>query len=62
MIPAESLVKELSSFLKNNPRIDSKIKQGRNHQFFFSDQPYNLDKISRLCLGQKIKPIIHDPF
>lgn len=60
--PAESLAKELSSFLKDNFQIASKIKQGHNHRFFFSDEPYNLEKISRLCLNRKIKPTINDPF
>jgi glutamate racemase len=56
--PAESLVKELRLFLNDNSQVSSKIKKGRNHQFFFSDQPYNLKKISKLCLGQEIKPKI----
>ncbi|PIR72631.1 MAG: glutamate racemase [Candidatus Nealsonbacteria bacterium CG10_big_fil_rev_8_21_14_0_10_36_24] len=60
--PARSLVKELKLFLKNNPKIVSQVKKGRNHQFFFSDQPYNLEKISHFCLNKKIKPIIKDPF
>jgi len=56
--PAESLAKELSFFLKDNIQIASKITKGKKHQFFFSDQPYNLKKISKLCLNQEIKPII----
>ena len=52
--PAESLVKELALFLENNPRIASQIKKGDNHQFFFSDEPYNFKKISKLCLGREI--------
>ncbi len=60
--PAESLARELKLFLKNNPQIASKIKKGKNHKFFFSDEPYNLEKISRLCFNKKIKPIIKDPF
>ena len=60
--PAESLAKELKLFLNDNLQIASKIKKGKNHQFFFSDEPYNLEKISRLCLNQKIKPKIIDPF
>lgn len=60
--PAESLAQELKLFLNDNSQIASKIKQGKNHQFFFSDQPYNLKKISRLCLGQEINPKIIAPF
>lgn len=59
--PAESLAKELKLFLEKNPQITFKGK-GKNHQFFFSDEPYNLEKISKLCLNQKIQPIIKDPF
>lgn len=60
--PAESLAKEVKLFLKNNLEIASQIKKGRNHRFFFSDQPYNLGKISHLCFKQKIKAKIIDPF
>jgi len=60
--PAESLAKELKLFLKDNLQIASQIKKGKNHQFFFSDQPYNLEKISHLCFDRQIKPIIKDPF
>ena len=56
--PAESLAKELKLFLNDNPQIAFKIKQGKNHKFFFSDEPYNLKKISKLCLDQEIKPKI----
>lgn len=60
--PAESLAKELKNYLKNNPRIASKIKKGKRHQFFFSDEPYNFEKISRLCFKKKIKAEVKDPF
>lgn len=60
--PAQSLAKELSSFLRVNQKIASKIKKGKEHRFFFSDKPYNLGKISRLCLGREIKAKIEDPF
>lgn len=60
--PAESLARELKLFLKNNPQIASKIKKGKNHQFFFSDEPYNLKKISGLCFHQEIKIKVMDPF
>lgn len=56
--PAKSLAKRLKLFLKDNNII---LEKGE-HEFFFSDKPYNLDKISKLCLKQKIKPIINDPF
>jgi len=58
--PAESLAKELSFFLKDNGQID--LKRGNKHQFFFSDTPYHLDKISHMCFNRKIRPIIKDPF
>ncbi len=60
--PAKSLAKELKLFLKENPEISSKIKKGKKHQFFFSDQPYNFKKISRICFGKEVKAIINDPF
>ena len=60
--PAESLAKELKIFLKNNPKIEKQIKKDKNHQFFFSDEPYNFSEISHLCFNRKIKPIIKDPF
>lgn len=60
--PAKSLVKELKEFLDNNPEIKNRIKKGTNHKFFFSDEPYNFKKISRLCLKKKIRPKIMDPF
>ncbi len=60
--PAESLAKELKSFLENNPKIDSQLKKGKNHQFFFSDEPYNLEKISQLCFNKDIKIKVKDPF
>jgi len=60
--PAKSLARELKNFLKNNPVVEKQIKKGNAHRFFFSDQPYNLEKISRMCFNKKIKPIIKDPF
>lgn len=58
--PAKSLAKELKLFLENNP-IFAKVSTGK-HQFFFSDEPYNLDRISQLCFKEKIKSTIKDPF
>ena len=61
--PAESLVKSIKLFFKNNPDVALKIKKGKNHQFYFSDEPYNFNKISMICLKEKINPrIIKDPF
>ncbi len=56
--PAESLARELKIFLDDNPQIEKEIKKGSNHEFFFSDQPYNLKRISKLCLKEEIKPKI----
>jgi len=60
--PAESAAKEIREFLKENSKIESKIKKGKNHYFFFSDEPYNFEKISHLCFNKKIKIKINDPF
>jgi hypothetical protein len=38
------------------------MKKGSAHEFYFSDKPYNLEKITKLCLNKKINPIIKDPF
>jgi glutamate racemase len=55
--PAESLAKEMAE------RIDGKRgKHKGEHSFYFSDEPYNLDKISQLCFKKKIKGKIGDPF
>lgn len=53
--PAKSLAKELKACVLS-------CKKGASHQFYFSDEPYNLDKISHLCFNRKIKAKIHDPF
>ena len=60
--PAESLAKEIKKYLKQNVEIEKEIKKGNNHEFFFSDEPYNLEKISNFCFNKKINPIIGDPF
>lgn len=57
--PAESLAKEVKMFLNN---AKNKAKKGSEHSFFFSDEPYNLQKISRMCFNKKITPIVNDPF
>jgi glutamate racemase len=60
--PAEILTREIKKYLKDNPKVEAKIKKGRTHKFFFSDEPYNLEKISYLCFNKKINPIVKDPF
>jgi len=60
--PAESIVSELKDFIQKNPKINAKIKKGKNHKFFFSDEPYNFEKISHLCFNKKIDITIKDPF
>jgi len=60
--PAESAAKEIKKFLAGNPAIEKTIKRGGGHQFFFSDEPYNLDKISQICFNKKVKAKINDPF
>jgi len=37
------------------PILAKKTKKWSAHQFFFSDEPYNLEKISHLCFNKKIK-------
>jgi len=56
--PAEALAKEVCTYIDNN-RI--KLKTGKS-EFYFSDTPYNLTKISQLCFSKKIIPIVKDPF
>jgi glutamate racemase len=56
--PAKILAKKLAAFVSSE---DIKLKSGKN-EFYFSDTPYNLDKISKLVLNKKINPIINDPF
>ena len=60
--PAESTAKEIKKYLDENFAVDKKIKRGSDNKFFFSDEPYNLEKISHLCFRKKIKPIVNDPF
>lgn len=60
--PAESLAKSVKTYLDKNLKIKDQIKKGKKHNFFFSDQPYNLEKISHFCFKKKIKPIVKDPF
>ena len=58
--PAEALAKKVKDYIKENPNI--KPMKGGEHKFYFSDEPYNLEKISHLCFNKKIEPIINDPF
>ena len=60
--PAESLAREVKKYLDDNPAVTKKIKKGSEHKFFFSDEPYNLEKISHLCFSKRITPIVKDPF
>jgi glutamate racemase len=60
--PAEILAQKIKKYLEENPNIAKKIKKGSKHKFFFSDEPYNLEKIGRLCLNKKIIPIVKEPF
>jgi glutamate racemase len=60
--PAESLAKEIKKYLDGNIGITEKIKKGTDHKFYFSDEPYNLEKISHMCFNKKINPIVKDPF
>lgn len=60
--PAEIVAKEIKNYLAFNPDTAKKIKRGEDHKFFFSDEPYNLEKISHLCFNKKINPIVNDPF
>jgi len=60
--PAEALAKELKNYFKQNKDIEAKAKKGSDHKFYFSDEPYNLEKISHLCFNKKINPTVNDPF
>lgn len=60
--PAISVAKEIKTYLEDNPQFASKLKKGDKHQFFFSDEPYNLKKISNLVFRKDIKAIVKDPF
>jgi len=60
--PAKAIIKDLKKYLEENTKIGERIKKGFDHKFYFSDEPYNFGKISRLCFNKKIKPKIIDPF
>jgi glutamate racemase len=60
--PAESAAKQVKKYLEEHQDLAKKIKKGNNHKFFFSDKPYDLEKINHLCFKKKINPIIKDPF
>jgi len=57
--PAEILAGQVKKYIEENK---IKMKKGSGHKFFFSDEPYNLEKISHLCFNKKITPIVKDPF
>ena len=59
--PAESLAKELKASLKKVSESGPK-KSDKDHLFFFSDEPYNLKKISHLCFQKHIEVKVEDPF
>ena len=56
--PAYDLSLEFREKIKNDRKFSSLFKKGKNHQFFVSDNPYNFQIMSRLCLGIKINPKI----
>lgn len=70
--PAEAIAKNLKEFLEKNPAISEGMRRGPSfakasagqvdHKFYFSDEPYNFDKICHLCFNKKIEPKILDPF
>ncbi len=60
--PSRELVFELRRFLKNNHQIEKKLTKSNNHIFFFSDIPYNLEKISNHYFKRKINPVIKKLF
>lgn len=52
--PARDLVGDFKNFLQNNKKVELKLKKNKNHYFFFSDQPYNFNRLSQLCLRREI--------
>lgn len=60
--PAKIVAQKIKKYLEDNKALANEIKKGSDHQFYFSDSPYNLEKISRLALSKKINPIVNDPF
>lgn len=58
--PAESLASQLQVFLEENSSFQNK-SSGKKNEFYFSDKPYNLKKISRICFPEEIKPTIVKP-
>ncbi len=60
--PAEILAKQVKTYLEENPFLVKKMKKGSQHKFFFSDEPYNIEKISQLCFNKKINFIVKNPF
>ena len=60
--PAECLGEEIKDFFKKNKEIEKSLKKGKNHKFYFSDEPYNFKKISKLCFKKSIEIKVKDPF
>lgn len=60
--PAKSTAVAIKKFLEENMHLQKTMKKGIGHKFFFSDEPYSLEKISQTCFGKKIKAEINDPF
>jgi glutamate racemase len=60
--PASAIISNLRNYLKNNPGIIKKVKKNPTHNFYFSDQPYNFEKISHICFKKELKIKINDPF
>lgn len=51
--PAENLVKNFKKFLGKNRKIKSQLKK-KYHQFFFSDEPYNIKILNKISLNKEI--------
>lgn len=60
--PAEIVAKKIKEYLQANPGIDKKTKKKNNYKFYFSSQPYNLEKMNKLSLNKKIDVKVKDPF
>lgn len=58
--PASALAKSLRQYIESS--ADVKVVKGDKHRFYFSDEPYNFEKISHLCFNKKLKIKIEDPF
>ena len=59
--PAEAAAVSIGSFLKDHLELDRQMAKGKS-LFYFSDAPYNLEKIGQICFSQKLKIKVEDPF